>query len=225
MRCCARTRQRLQHQPRRVIHGQRRSTVTNHPQRIATGKSFVNHDTRSIRLAEDDELGPPEDPIEMVYRLHAPPLLRFLLRLTLGDRRAAEDLVQETFLRAWRFLHDHAADAEKLRPWLYTVARRAAIDAARAGQARPIEVIVTDPSSLPSAHDDIERLLVALTVRRGLMSLSRAHRQVLIEIYYHGRSAREAAEALGIPEGTVKSRTFHALRALGAVAAKAGPER
>jgi RNA polymerase sigma-70 factor (ECF subfamily) len=181
--------------------------------------------TRSVRLAEDHELGPPEDPIEKLYRLHAQPLLRFLLGLTRGDRRAAEDLVQETFLRAWRFLNDHEADAEKLWPWLYTVARRAAIDTARARQARPIEVIVTDQGLLASAHDDIERLLVALTIRRALMSLSPAHRQVLIEIYYHGRSAREAAEALGIPEGTVKSRGFHALRALGAIAAKAEPER
>ena len=179
---------------------------------------------RSIQLGDEDEAG-FEDPLEMVYRLHAQPLHRFLMRLTRGDRREAEDLLQETFLRAWRYLHDHAADVESLRPWLYTVARRVAIDAARARRARPTEVIVTDPGTLPSRHDDIERLVVGLTVRRGLMSLSPAHRQVLIEIFYHGRSAREAAAALGIPEGTAKSRMFYALRALGAVIASAEPER
>jgi RNA polymerase sigma-70 factor (ECF subfamily) len=167
--------------------------------------------------SEDSSDLAPEDPIEVIYRLHGKQLYRFLLRVTLGDRREAEDLLQETLFRAWRYLQDHTADVTHLRPWLYTVARRVAIDAARARQARPTEVIITDPGALPAAHDDIERLLVVLTMRRGLMSLTPAHRRVLFEVFYHGRTAPEAAAALGIPEGTVKSRTFYALRALAAV--------
>ena len=159
----------------------------------------------------------PDDPIEMVYQLHGRPLYRFLLRVTFGDRREAEDLLQETLLRAWRYLQDHTADVTHLRPWLYTVARRVAIDAARARQARPVEVIVTDLGNLPAARDDIERLLTRLTMRPGLTSLTQDHRRVLYEIFYQGHSAREAGEALGIPEGTVRSRMFYALRALGAV--------
>jgi RNA polymerase sigma-70 factor (ECF subfamily) len=170
-----------------------------------------------LTLSEDSGDPAREDPIEVIYRLHGKPLYRFLLRVTLGDRRQAEDLLQETLFRAWRYLQDHTTDVMHLRPWLYTVARRVAIDAARAQQARPAEVIVTDPGSLPAAHDDIERMLVALTIRRGLMSLTPEHRQVLIEVFYHGRTAPEAAAALGIPEGTVKSRVFYALRALAAV--------
>ena len=173
---------------------------------------------------EDSGDPPSEDPIELIYRLHGKPLYRFLLRITLGDRRQAEDLLQETIFRAWRYLQDHTADVTRLRPWLYTVARRVAIDAARAGQARPTEVIFADPASLPAAHDDIERLLNVLTVRSGLKSLTPAHRNVLIEVFYHGRTAAEAAATLGIPEGTVRSRVFYALRALGAVTCLARPK-
>ncbi len=70
-----------------------------------------------------------EETMELIYRLHGRPLFRYLLRMTLGDRREAEDLVQETLLRAWRYMQDHAADAQSLRPWLFTVARHLSIDA------------------------------------------------------------------------------------------------
>ncbi|HMH92080.1 MAG TPA: sigma-70 family RNA polymerase sigma factor [Streptosporangiaceae bacterium] len=158
----------------------------------------------------------PEAPIETVCRLHGRPLYRFLLKITFGDRREAEDLLQETLLRTWRYLQDHTADVTVLRPWLYTVARRAAIDAARARQARPAEVIPADLATLPASRDDIDRLLTGLTIRRALMSLTPDHRQVLYEIFYRSRTVRETATALGIPEGTVKSRMFYALRALAA---------
>jgi RNA polymerase sigma-70 factor (ECF subfamily) len=171
-----------------------------------------------------EDTGEPdqEGPIDVIYRLHGAPLYRFLLRITLGDHREAEDLLQETLLHAWRYLQDHTADAAHLRPWLFTVARRVAIDAARARQVRPAEVTGTDTGTVPAPRDDIERLLVGLTVRRGLMSLTHDHRRVLIEVFYHGRSAPEAAKALGIPEGTVRSRTFYALRALATVTGAAG---
>lgn len=182
----------------------------NLPPRTAESALTLREDSAE---ADDPASG---DPIEVIYRLHGKPLYRFLLRITLGDRRQAEDLLQETILRAWRYLQDHTADVTRLRPWLYTVARRVAIDAARAGQARPTEVFFTDPASLPTAHDDIERLLNVLTIRSGLKSLTPAHRNVLIEVFYHDRTAAEAAADLGIPEGTVRSRVFYALRALGA---------
>ncbi len=164
----------------------------------------------------DAEAPAGETPLEFVHRVHGKHLFRFLLRVTLGDRREAEDLLQETMLRAWRHLQDHAADAERLRPWLYTVARRVAIDAARSRNARPNEVIPADLGTLATERDEVERTLVAVTVRRGLMALSSDHRSVLIEVYYNGRTSREAAERLNIPEGTVKSRLHYALRALAA---------
>jgi RNA polymerase sigma-70 factor (ECF subfamily) len=158
----------------------------------------------------------PDASIDVLYRLHGRPLYRYLLRVTLGDRREAEDLLQETVFRAWRYLQDHDLDLDRLRPWLFTVARRAAIDGARARKARPTEVILTDLTTLPAEHDDIDRMLVGVTVRRGLMAISAEHREVLVEVFYRGSTARKAAEVLGIPEGTVKSRTFYGLRALAA---------
>jgi RNA polymerase sigma-70 factor, ECF subfamily len=175
-------------------------------------------------LDQPSDRGGPgtEAPIEAVWRLHGRPLYRFLLKITFGDRREAEDLFQETLLRAWRYLQDHTADVTVLRPWLYTVARRAAIDAARARQVRPAEVIPADLAALPAGRDEIDRLLTGMTIRQALMSLTPDHRQVLCEIYYRDRTARETADALGIPEGTVKSRMFYALRALATATAITG---
>ncbi|GIJ49556.1 RNA polymerase sigma factor [Virgisporangium aliadipatigenens] len=150
-----------------------------------------------------------------LHDTHAAPLLRYLLRLTLGDRELAEDLLQEVLLRAWRNIHDLPAEGEGLRPWLYTVARNAAIDAARARQARPSEVHLTDITRLPATGDAVERMVAVQTVRSSLPALTPEHRSVLVELYYRGSTTAEAAERLGIPEGTVKSRTFYALRALG----------
>jgi RNA polymerase sigma-70 factor (ECF subfamily) len=186
------------------------------------GHDAVTAEPAPPTLGDGGEPG-AEDPFEVIYRLHGWPVYRFLLRLTLGDRRDAEDLLQETFFRAWRYLQDHTADVTHLRPWLYTVARRAAIDAGRARQARPAEVAITE-RNLRAACDDIERMLVMMTMRRGLRALTLDHRRVLVEVFYNGRTAREAAAALGIPEGTVKSRTHYALRAL-ALATGTGAER
>jgi RNA polymerase sigma-70 factor, ECF subfamily len=162
-----------------------------------------------------DDLRPGrEEQIELVYRLHGRSVYRFLLRVTLGNRREAEDLLQETLLRAWQLMQASPVDAEALRPWLFTVARRLSIDSSRARSARPSEVILGDIAALPAVRDDTDQMLVALTVRQGLMSLNAEHRRVLVAIFYYGRSVREAAEMLGIPEGTVKSRMFYALRSL-----------
>jgi RNA polymerase sigma-70 factor (ECF subfamily) len=104
------------------------------------------------------------------------------------------------------------------------VAKRVHIDAVRARRARPAEVGVIDVARMASPDDDVERMLTVRTVRHALMSLSPEHREVLVEVYYRERSVKEAAEVLGIPVGTVKSRTYYALRALRLAAAAAGLE-
>jgi RNA polymerase sigma-70 factor, ECF subfamily len=149
-----------------------------------------------------------------LYQVHAPAVYRFLLRLTFGERQAAEDLLQETMLRAWRNIHDLNSDPMSLRRWLYTVARRIAIDAGRAKQARPAEVALPTMAGLSTPDGAIDQMLAAQLVKQAMSSLSPDHRAVIIEIYFRDRPAAEAATRLGIPEGTVKSRTYHALRAL-----------
>jgi len=161
----------------------------------------------SRRMAADEQMC-------ALYKAHGAALYRFLLGMTFGDKHFAEDLLQETLLRAWTHLDQLAPDVSTLRPWLFTVARRIAIDAARARQARPREVGAVDLTVVPERDDAIEQLIAVQTVRNALRQLTPAHRQVIIEVYYRGRSVAEAADLLGIPEGTIKSRTFNALRAL-----------
>jgi RNA polymerase sigma-70 factor (ECF subfamily) len=134
--------------------------------------------------------------------------------MTFGDRHAAEDMLQETMLRAWRNFDGLHANIETLRPWLLTVARRIAIDSGRARRVRPAEVGTIDMSAMADAEDTIDRMLASETIRQALLTLSPEHRSVIVEMYFRGRSCAEAAELLDIPVGTVKSRAHHALRAL-----------
>ncbi|HWC36691.1 MAG TPA: sigma-70 family RNA polymerase sigma factor [Mycobacteriales bacterium] len=162
-----------------------------------------------------------EAALRELYDAHAGALLAYAIRLTGGDRGRAEDVVQETLLRAWR--HRAALDENRgpLRPWLFTVAHHVAIDAFRARSARPAEVGDAVLEAIPTA-DDIDARLDQLLISDALSALSAEHRSVIIETYYRGRSVAEAAEVLGVPPGTVKSRTFYALRALKLALAERG---
>lgn len=149
--------------------------------------------------------------VRALYAEHGGALLRYALHLTGGDRQRAEDLVQETMVRAWR--HPEALADRPARPWLFAVARNLAVDAYRARQSRPTEVGQTVLDTLP-AEDDADRTLESWAVAEALASLRPDHRKVIVETYYRGCSVAEAAATLGIPAGTVKSRTFYALKAL-----------
>jgi RNA polymerase sigma-70 factor, ECF subfamily len=153
--------------------------------------------------------------VRMLYEEHAGPLLMFVLRLTGGDRQRAEDIVQETLLRAWRNAHRLGAQGQQsLRPWLVTVARRIAIDDHRSTSARPPETYDRELESFPSTADDTDRVLQLMTVTDALKTLSQSHREILVETYFRGRTVPEAADVLGLPLGTAKSRVYYALRAL-----------
>src|SRR5438445_3351221 len=159
-------------------------------------------------------VGTTEDAaLRALFDQHAAPLMSYALRLTGGDRGRSEDIVQETLLRAWR--HPEALDPDRgpVRSWLFTVARNVAVDAHRARRARPTEVGDEALAVVP-AVDEIEQALDTWLVADALAALSPDHRAVLVETYYRGRSVADAASVLGIPAGTVKSRTFYALRAL-----------
>lgn len=154
-----------------------------------------------------------EELVRTLYDEHAGALLGYVTRLVGGDRQRAEDVVQETLFRAWR--HPDALTPERgsVRPWLWTVARRVVLDGERARRSRPREVTdATVPAAL--VDDGVEAALSAQVVAEALRALTSEHRQALIETYYRGRSVAEAAEVMGVPEGTVKSRTYYALRNL-----------
>lgn len=97
-----------------------------------------------------------EASLRALYDEHAPALLGYALRLSGGDRAQAEDVVQETLIRAWR--HPEATDGARgpIRPWLFTVAHRIAIDGFRMRQARPREVGDAVLAAVP-ATDEVRR--------------------------------------------------------------------
>lgn len=173
---------------------------------------------RTVEAADEARL-------RRLYDEHATALLGFAMRLSNGDRGRAEDIVQETLVRAWR--NPQALDASRgpVRPWLFTVAHRVAIDAHRARSARPTEVANDSVIGLVPAADEIDAHLDRLILADALQALSPDHRSVLIETYFQGRSVAEAADVLGVPPGTVKSRTYYALRALKLALAERGVTR
>ncbi|MEV4754516.1 sigma-70 family RNA polymerase sigma factor [Micromonospora sp. NPDC049559] len=169
--------------------------------------------------SDRDHTEPPmaaDEWMRTLYRDHAGPLYRFLLGITYNDSQAAEDFLQETMLKAWRNLDGLGTGGDRVRPWLFTVSRRIAIDAARARNARPSEVGTADVARLPASDDPIERITTAHLVRQAMRALTSEQRSVLVEMFYRDASAAEAAARLGVPVGTVKSRTHYALRSLSA---------
>src|SRR2546423_3187443 len=140
--------------------------------------------------------------VRALYAEHGGALLRYALHLTGGDRQRAEDLVQETIVRAWR--HPEALADRPARPWLFAVARNLAVDSYRARQARPPETRQAALELLPS-DDDADRTLESWAVADALASLRPDHRRVIVETYYPGCSVAEAAATLGIPAATVNA--------------------
>jgi RNA polymerase sigma-70 factor (ECF subfamily) len=151
--------------------------------------------------------------VRVLFAEHGDALYAHALRLTGGDRQRAEDIVQETLFRAWR--HPEGLDPDKgsVRAWLFTTARHLSIDAWRRRTARVTEVM-TDAPPEPVIEDETERAVEGWLVAEALRRISAPHREVLVECFYRGRSVAEVATLLGVPHGTVKSRTHYALRSL-----------
>ena len=153
------------------------------------------------------------DLMQALHDEHAAALWGYCVRLTNGDRPRAEDVVQEALLRAWRNPRILDQTEGSARAWLFTVARNLVIDEWRTRRAQ-LEVSTAEPPERAPSRDETDELLQSWVVADALSRLSDEHRLVLVECYYRGRSVAEAARRLDIPEGTVKSRTHYALRAL-----------
>ena len=173
-------------------------------------------------MAERDLRPGADAVIRSLYEEHGRSVLAYATRLT-GDRAAAEDVAQETFLRAWKNHEKLVEGRGSVRGWLLTVARNIVTDRARARAARPTEVAeVVDRPPVDADHSD--SVVNTMVMLEALDRVSPDHREVLVELYYKGRSVSEAATALGVPPGTVKSRSYYALRALRAVMGDPEPE-
>lgn len=166
---------------------------------------------RKARRARAEQV-PGEALIRTLYEEHGRSLLAYAIRLT-NDRAAAEDVVQETLLRAWKHADDLEHGIGSVRGWLLTVARNIITDRARARAVRPTEV--NQPVDIPTpARDHADEVVDTITVMGAIDQLTPEHRAVIVELYYRGHTVNETAAVLQIAPGTVKSRTYHAVRAL-----------
>ncbi|GAA5154242.1 sigma-70 family RNA polymerase sigma factor [Nocardioides marinquilinus] len=158
-----------------------------------------------------------EDGVRAAYAAHGDELFRLALR-GLGDRGAAEDVVQETFVRAWRHGARYDPARASLRTWLFEIARHVVVDAQRARGARPWLRDLADHERLdivaPWVDDGWERLMRRVLVEEALTRLGADHREALTQTYLADRPYPEVAAELGIPESTLRSRVFYGLKAL-----------
>ena len=152
--------------------------------------------------------------MRVLYDEHAAALWRYAVRLT-GDPARAEDVVQETLLRAWQH-PEVSEDVERsARAWLFTVARNLIIDDRRSARFRK-ERDSLDTGTTPEqpGPDEVNAALDRLLLGDAIAQLSADHRAVIRRSYYLGWTTARIAEDLQIAEGTVKSRLHYAMRAL-----------
>lgn len=168
-----------------------------------------------------------ESVVAALYREHAPVLRRFVGRSL--DPARAEDVVQEAILRVWK----QAPEVSSMRAYLLQTTRNILIDMHRAAGRRVIEVAAdrgddsrarVDPRAT-NPEVEIDRALDQILVEDALSRLQSDHRAVVIALYYRRLSVTEAADALAVPVGTVKSRAFYAVRSLRAILDEMGVTR
>lgn len=159
------------------------------------------------RIAEGDR-----DAFEVLYGRYARAVLGLALR-RLGDRGRAEDAVQETFTSVWRSARSYRPERGRGAPWLYAVARNAISDRGRARSEPPAET--PDEASTDVGPDErAEQSWLSWRVHRALEDIPPHERRLIELAYWGGLSQSEIADMLGIPLGTVKTRTRSALARL-----------
>jgi RNA polymerase sigma-70 factor (ECF subfamily) len=143
----------------------------------------------------------------------AGPVLGEALR-HLGDRASAEDVTQEVFLRIWRNAHRFDPERGRAEAWIATIARNAARDALRRRGSAPVDELAdaVDPAADPVR--EVTDASQALQLQAAVASLAPGSREVIELAYWHGLSQGEIAERLGLPLGTVKTRTRRGLALL-----------
>jgi RNA polymerase sigma-70 factor (ECF subfamily) len=166
-------------------------------------------------LKNTDSRDDPETALmRVLYDEHAAALWRYAVRLT-GDRARAEDVVQETLLRAWEHPEVTEDSERSARAWLFTVARNMIIDERRSARYRKesgnLEAAGEPENTGP---DEVNAALDRLLMGDALAQLSVDHRAVIRRSYYLGWTTAQIAADLDIAEGTVKSRLHYAVRAL-----------
>lgn len=181
----------------------------------------MESDERLIaRLRGGDKLA-----LQALYARHNVKIHRFVLRLV-RDEAAAEDVVSEVFVDLWRNPAAFEGRSE-VSTWLLAIARNKAWSLLR--KKKDGEIDDEALAAIEDESDDPE--IVAQKKSKGellracLARLSAEHREVIDLVYYHDKSIEEVAAIVGVPEGTVKTRMFHARKKLADIARAAGVDR
>jgi RNA polymerase sigma-70 factor (ECF subfamily) len=153
--------------------------------------------------------------VRELYQRYGRAVFTVCLR-ALGDRTLAEDAVQQTFLQAWRASARYEIDKDP-GPWLYAIARRVAVDVYRREKRHRLER--EDDPDIVALPPSFEGLWEIWEVRAAIDRLSQEEREVIRATHYLGLTHEEAAEHLGVPVGTIKSRSHRAHRRLAAMLA------
>lgn len=156
-----------------------------------------------------------EADIRSFYREHGGELFGLAYR-SLGDRGLAEEIVQETFVRAWRSRERFDERRGSRRTWLFAIARNLITDAARARRSRPklASPGAQERTERSSGGDPTERVAKEMVLWEAVGRLREEHQVVVTEVHYRGRSYAELSEELDVPVGTLRSRAFYALKSL-----------
>lgn len=152
-----------------------------------------------------------DEAVARLYREHATALRRFV-RAATSNADQVEDVVQETILRVWK----RGPETENMRGYLYQTARHVIIDGYRRRSRRPEETGWGEDEHAIE-EDQFDRLLLRVVMEEALARISTDHRNIILALHYQRLTAAEAAQSLGIPLGTVKSRAFYAAKALRSV--------
>jgi RNA polymerase sigma factor (sigma-70 family) len=155
-------------------------------------------------------VGDPEA-VRAVYREYGR-LVFAVAHKTLGSRELAEEATQQTFVKAWQAASTFEPNRD-LGPWLATIARRTAIDLYRREsrrQAESLSNLSSEPATVVDLQDGVERSFDVWSVRQAVDDLPAEEREVVRLQHLEQLSQPEVAERLGLPLGTVKSRSFRA---------------
>jgi RNA polymerase sigma-70 factor, ECF subfamily len=181
--------------------------------REASGNRSVSFFGR-LRRFRSRRRNDDEDALRSAYDAHAGELFGFALR-SLGDRGLAEEVTQETFVRAWRSREKFDERRGSLRTWLFSIARNLIVDSVRARNVRPAKAAGGEAHDEPEKTEAAdEKSLRGMLIADAMERLSEDHRVVIREIYLRDRRYDDVAEELGVPSGTLRSRTYYALKSL-----------
>ena len=150
-------------------------------------------------------------PVTELYGRYGKRLYRFGVQ-ALGNNGLAEEMVQETFVRLWRTAGRYDPKRASVGTYLFVIARSVALDLRKRPSSR--ELLPVEEAYTPPVFDNVDQILDTLIMRDALDTLSVAHRQVIRLAHDQDLTQSQIAERLGLPLGTVKTRMFHAMRAL-----------